>query len=363
MLTRLTLVTTYQCNLNCSYCYAAGGNYGLPLATMSAETARRAIRHFADTFGGFKEILYFGGEPLLACPTIDSACEFADKLHAAEAIPVRPKYILVTNGTRIDSVAVDLLKRYEFSVTVSIDGPPAIHDKHRRFSDGNPTFPRVLEGISQLKEAGIKFSTECTYTVEHFTSGYSPLDIYKYLRGLGAASVVITEEMAAGCYSPLRSRPFAADFFGATVELINHACKEFSERGELGLSELKLLYDSILHRPEALVDNFCGAGRKTFTVSPEGLAYPCHILNGMPDYCLGPFENVDGECSLIPKKTQNKYCPSCELREICRACPARVLATAEDHRFEPAPIDCEFRRSVARIVATSLASIICDGSH
>jgi len=63
----LTLSTTGDCNLRCSYCYARGGESS---ASMSWITGKRAIDIVAECFSSFK-IQFTGGEPLLNLDLIE----------------------------------------------------------------------------------------------------------------------------------------------------------------------------------------------------------------------------------------------------------------------------------------------------
>ncbi len=61
-----------------------------------------------------------------------------------------------TNGTLIDKNWASFFADNGFGVGISIDGPPELHDRHRRFANGKGSFTSVMNGINQLRSFGIK---------------------------------------------------------------------------------------------------------------------------------------------------------------------------------------------------------------
>lgn len=62
-----------------------------------------------------------------------------------------------TNATRLTPEWVTFFRDYEFSVGVSIDGPPEVHDSRRLTKSGKPTWHDVKAGMDLLKESGIPY--------------------------------------------------------------------------------------------------------------------------------------------------------------------------------------------------------------
>lgn len=122
---------THRCNQSCRYCAV----YEDPAPEMDLPTTLRVLddlhRH------GMRFISITGGEPLLS-----------DRLPAVVDLLVRRgvSVNVNTNGTLVHR-HLDLLARVA-SVTVSLDGPQAVHDRAR----GN--FARTVEGIRALVERG-----------------------------------------------------------------------------------------------------------------------------------------------------------------------------------------------------------------
>lgn len=143
---RLTLNLTHQCNLACTYCYA-GKKYE---HAMTEETGRRAIEAALAETTGRLDLLFFGGEPLLAW---DRLCRLAE--YAAEAARARRILLrlgVTTNGTLLDEAKARVLDGRGFHVGISIDGGPAAQDATRPFAGGQSSFTKVRRALDVARE-------------------------------------------------------------------------------------------------------------------------------------------------------------------------------------------------------------------
>ncbi len=144
----LVMKATRYCNLRCTYCrFWADG----PNQIMSFEVLARAI-HGVLAAPGVRAVdfCWHGGEATLL--PIDF---YLKALWLQERFRKPGQQVtnsVQTNGTRLKPEWLDFLKRYRFSVGVSLDGPPEIHDSRRLDTAGRPTSERVREGIAKLRE-------------------------------------------------------------------------------------------------------------------------------------------------------------------------------------------------------------------
>ena len=67
-----------------------------------------------------------------------------------------------TNGTSIDDELVGLFREHRVFVSVSLDGPPELHDAARIQRGGRGSHARVVEGVRRLLEARIPHQVEVT---------------------------------------------------------------------------------------------------------------------------------------------------------------------------------------------------------
>src|SRR5919199_597064 len=149
-----------RCNINCTYCYwfrDAEVYRKPPVLTREAEDAfcRRLEAHIDEFSLRHFMLIFHGGEPLLFPKHRFVA--FQEKLLDIEdRTGCRIMRGVSTNGILIDQEWCDIFNRYDVSVSVSLDGPPDINDKHRVDFDGRGTHAETLRGIGRLRASGIE---------------------------------------------------------------------------------------------------------------------------------------------------------------------------------------------------------------
>src|ERR1700735_4279313 len=90
-----------------------------------------------------------GGEPTLL------GVKFFRRVVALQAKYAGGKTIrnaLQTNGTLLNDEGGEFLQTHQFLVGLSIDGPRDLHDTYRVDKKQNPTFEKVMAGLTVLKK-------------------------------------------------------------------------------------------------------------------------------------------------------------------------------------------------------------------
>lgn len=154
--TVLTVImkATRLCNLRCTYCHSwrAGPNQTMTFPVLARAT-RDALR---DPSVRWVDFVWHGGEATLL------PREFYRRALWLQERFRRPGQTVLntvqTNGTRLNDSWLDFLREHDFSVGVSLDGPPEVHDARRVDMGGKPTSARVRRGIERLRAAGIERS-------------------------------------------------------------------------------------------------------------------------------------------------------------------------------------------------------------
>ncbi len=146
---RLFVVPGMACNFACVYCYEGKGKDGrrMDAATLD-RVAAFALQRLADRGLSGLEVHFYGGEPLLYP---DLLAELAGRLQAGCRRLGRDfSFSLVSNGSLLGrSVVERLLPLGLAGVKVTLDGPPAVHDLHRPFRDGRPSFAAILDRLHE----------------------------------------------------------------------------------------------------------------------------------------------------------------------------------------------------------------------
>lgn len=143
------VVTTYNCNLRCSYCYEKG--YQNRNLVMDCCMVHRIIEFIKAYIRAYNltdlRIIFTGGEPLLRK---DLVVDMAKELNAyMREGSVSFRFSIVTNGTIDFSEFIPLLQSYGLDlVQISLDGSEEIHNLRRKATFN--AFKKSLDFISKI---------------------------------------------------------------------------------------------------------------------------------------------------------------------------------------------------------------------
>lgn len=147
---------TTNCNLACSYC-SEGDK--IP-QNLDMKVLRKLIDNIPELLDKYKQnsitLLWHGGEPLLVGKAyLVEAMDYAvEKLNNYKL-----QFAVQTNGTLIDKEWIEIFKRFDVGVGISLDGYKEIHDVNRKDKSGKPTFDKIMANISLLQNNGINVGT------------------------------------------------------------------------------------------------------------------------------------------------------------------------------------------------------------
>lgn len=173
------------CNLDCVYCFYLHKTELLnhnPSSRMSDDVLEQHIRQYIQAQDGDAVVFSWqGGEPTL------TGLDFFRRVVELEARYRKPfqriENDLQTNGTLLTEEWAVFLKRHNFLVGLSIDGPRDLHDKYRLNKGGEPTFDKVIKAARLLKKHDVSFNALC---VVNRDNAQHPRDVYRFLsRELG----------------------------------------------------------------------------------------------------------------------------------------------------------------------------------
>jgi uncharacterized protein len=287
---RLTLIISNVCSLSCSYCYIPGRN---PLSNgrMSPDTVRDLLRRLIDFYPEIEVLHFFGGEPLMNLPAMEAAVEFLAAAVDEGFLHHLPHFAVTTNGTWSNPEVLDLLKRWNISVTVSCDGSRQIQDACRPLRSGAASsYELVAETMERFQEAGIEFDIECTYNGHHRKLGIAITDLMNFFyektgqRTIHIAPVFLPRP---GSYEMGRSSDYidfetlAADYRAAARLSVSNLIK-----GEGPVLEfVQRVVEHLASRIPA--KTYCPAFFTQLTVDMKGSVYPCFMLAGHNEYNMG----------------------------------------------------------------------------
>ncbi|WP_433933591.1 radical SAM protein [Sorangium cellulosum] len=319
----LSLAVAQKCNLGCTYCYADQGEFGGAAKNMAQDVADRAVDGLIGEAapGARLNLAFLGGEPLINRPVLQATTRRAARLARARGLAIT--FSVTTNGTLLAPEDGEFFEEFGFAITVSLDGPRAVHDALRPYKSGRGSFDRIMENVAPLLERQRRMQVSARVTV-------TPQNIIlrETLDGLIAAGF-----HSVGFSPLLRSPTGNVEMTAGDLEIMLGqmiACgREFERRSRIGerypfanMMNAMREIERGTHRPYP-----CGAGAGYLGVSADGELSACHRFVGDPDGAMGSLaEGIDR-----PRQAEWLSDRHVHRQEPCRACWARYLCGGGCH--------------------------------
>jgi uncharacterized protein len=231
------------------------------VATHSIERAIASL-----TPAGTLELSFFGGEPLLEAELISEVIDFArcqcERARASLSLS------MTTNGTIDSDSAWKLMSDSGLNLTVSFDGIPEIHDRHRVDVEGRGSSARTLATLRRLIAEGR--SIQVIMVVRPDTVESMP-EALLFLRDLGVDQVIPSLDLWTAWN--------AADILKLERTLGHCASIWRDSLPRFGVSwfnEKAVQLGGVPMNSTAR----CGFGSGELAVAPSGNLYPCERVIG-----------------------------------------------------------------------------------
>ena len=336
----ICLNVVHDCNLSCSYCFAAQGRFGGKPEIMSKAVARAAVDFLIRSSARrrFLDLDFFGGEPLLAFDVIEDTMRYARE--KGKQYDKEFRFTLTTNCVLLTPEIATYLARENISLILSIDGRPEVHDRMRVFRGGQPSHAVVLANAKEAVEirGGKDYWVRGTFT-RHNLDFHNDV---RYLYEAGFRHISLEPAVGEGEWSVNQSHLEEVMRSYASLVEFWAACAERKDPFFFYHFNLGLRKGMCLERRET----GCGAGYEYVAVTPSGEIFACHELVGKNEYRLGDvYEGITND--RIRKMFYNARAPN---KPTCMACWARYLCGGGCHAAalastgslgEPAPLTCE----------------------
>ena len=194
------------CNLNCEYCFylenrhcfPSGEKYRMPEDVLSAFITQYITSQPTPVV----EFVWQGGEPTLL------GIEFFQRVVNVQKPFANKKTIsnsLQTNGTLLTDEWCRFLKKNNFMVGISLDGPKDIHDRYRRDSKGRGTFNQVMQGLKLLQKHKVEYNVLACVARD---TAKQPLDIYHFFKEEGVEFIQFTPVVERLSGTPISPQGF-----------------------------------------------------------------------------------------------------------------------------------------------------------
>lgn len=337
------------CNLNCDYCFYLekqalfdeGENYRMEESVLSAYITQ----YIASQPTPEVEFVWQGGEPTLL------GIDFFKRVIELQKPYVKQKTIinsLQTNGTLLTEEWCDFLKKHNFLVGISIDGPQEIHNRYRRDHFGRGSFEKSIAGLKLLQEYGVEYNVMACVARE---TAVKPLEVYHFFKNEGVKFIQfspIIERLPDKCSSQCGlhlASPASLDKKEQNTEVTEWTVfpehygdfliaiyEEWvrNDVGEVFVMNFEWALNAWLGNPSPVCIHAEQCGR-SLVMEHNGDVYACdHCV--YPQYKLGNILS-DSFSSMVGKSLHSgfggvkeaalpKWCQECEVLAACRGgCP------------------------------------------
>jgi len=320
----LDIHLTHRCSLRCSYCYAANPSTELP-PDLSPECADRAVQFLFDHAGDAKRLRIdlWGGEPFIRLDLIERIASHATKLADERQKSIRIG--MPTNVTLLSNRALDVVRRWDLQLSLSLDGTPDAHEQ-RHTPDGRNGWVLIEPRLMNLIERWNGPLPPVRMTIVPQRADRVQQDV-NFLHSLGFQQIAF---MPA---SGIHWSKLATEQLDESLDALVH---------DLAIKVVQNhpipMYQHLLRRVAPLwvetrvgsVANrrgVCGAGETMLAVDTLGDLYPCHRVVAMSkppiDLRLGSLSDGVTNHVLVDKiaavsaTAPHVRCASCEHRLKC----------------------------------------------
>ena len=310
------------CNMRCRYCFysdVAAHRLQQSYGVMKTETSHALIdRALALAPNAHITFAFQGGEP--TCAGINYFLYFTSYVNANRTDQTI-HYAIQTNGLVLDDAWLDLFKKHQFLVGVSLDGYAKMHDWLRQDARGNGTFAHVLAHIKSLQKAGIDTNVLTVLTNQ---LAQHPQTLYRFYAKEGIDFVQLIPclpglDAASDAYS-LEPESFAS-FYKTFYRLWLEDFKRGKHMNVTLFDNLIPLFAGV--RPQQC--GMLGACAPQFVIESNGDVYPCDFYV-LDRYRLGNITESSleklvttpklGKFLSEPRRPCNQ-CASCPFERIC----------------------------------------------
>ncbi len=310
----LYLITSTACNLNCDYCFYRSSASGSlhKRENMKFNVAKEALEQFKEIVKNnikgddyWQQITFYGGEPLLNKELLYQAIPYTRQLFGSDT-----NLVINTNAVLLDDNDINLFKKNNVEVQVSLDGDEEKHNLHRKTHLGEPTYEIVINNMKRLLANGVKVLPMITATddnIDNFSER-----VYQIVKELGiddyAVNVLISNSFNSSSDYP--------------EKLAAEMLKAYRDFGDIATDySFVELYNRLIGEDKTIAKNSCGSSRK-ITVFPDGSVYACQAMEKLGVNNMGKLQdnyinNPNWSSWRNRSKFDNKECQNCACITSC----------------------------------------------
>jgi uncharacterized protein len=274
-------ILTENCNFGCSYCFVKrDGQNRQGAKNMTLDTALKGLDFFCrqiakdkKRFSEEKNIIFYGGEPLLNTKILKFILEKVQQYKSDGRLPEQTRLSIITNGSLLSQQNIDLLTENNVSIGISLDGDECATDTCRSYTNGSPVYKDVIKGIDRCKQNDVPFSLSVTLTEQSVREFDKTLEELQSIgcKALGF-NILLTDE----------NFKVADGYNEAAADCIIKGFETFRKAG--------VYEDRMMRKVKAFAESKvyffdCGAaGGGQIVIAPDGEVGICHGFLGSREF-------------------------------------------------------------------------------
>jgi radical SAM protein with 4Fe4S-binding SPASM domain len=307
----ISIVISTRCNMSCQYCIYRNRGTDERASVLDIETLKENIKKFIDHGKNNRSLtfIFTGGEPLLEFEHIVALCDYIFK--ACLQYDVRPVFGITTNGTILSTDILTFFKKYQFIVSVSLDGDESFYESQGM----SLQFRKIDETLKRLLSEKIKFGLKTTITKRNANRLAETL---KFISSYRPQKMTVTPDV-------LTEIPI--NFF----EMVD----SFRPLG----TETKFSPLSVAMRKQLIEfqykDRVCGSSGNFIGLNGAGAFIPCSFFDGIAQYTSLEYSRAlqmsdEIDAVLGSSARTNIRCVRCPIHILCGGlCPYVALQCKE----------------------------------
>jgi len=336
----LTVAPTMDCNFACPYCFEGPKEDKLHMSPEIMDATVSFAERVCSPYTGKLQVMWFGGEPLLALNEIEL---FTTKIRTLiERRGMTYASRIITNGYGLTRKVAERLRRLDVTrAQITVDGTEAYHDK-RRFLKVNSgsTYRRIIENICDVCDLiliTLRVNLDRS-NIEDF------IPLLQELRAMHVLDKVHVSPAFTQDYGEWTQQAYCDKLeYDDALSSVYHEAREYGVQ--------------VYNLPRA-VRVFCGAQRDlSWTVDPSGNLHKCWNTLNKPEGRVGSvLSGVDEEAVArwLAWGSGGEKCNACSLRPLC------MSGCAYDALISGGPAVCTVSDAV---VTHSIAAVIDHRLH
>ena len=351
-----------SCNLRCRYCFYYDvadnrevKNYGI----MNDDTLENMVKKVFDDVEYSANFAFQGGEPTMAgIEFFEKFHKFVEKYNTKKIIV---NFSLQTNGTLLNKKWLELFKKHNYLIGLSLDGNKEMHDTFRIDAKGEGTFSRVLKAAKMMKKAEVEFNILCV--VNKLIAQNGKL-VYNFFRNNGFRYYQFIPCLDSLSCSEEKDYTLTAEDYGKFLdETFNLWYEDMMSGKRISVRHFDN-YTKILLGEEPEACDMVGHCNMNAVLESDGSMYPCDFYV-LDEFKVGNINESTFE-ELFKSEAEMRFlrtslavdekCKVCRYFKICRGgCRRHKELTAEgnyENRF------CEsykyfFEKNIDKMIKTA----------